>query len=159
MPCQLFDLIAQEGILLEFEALPPPLLGLYDNRPGDPPVIVIHKKNRHHRRLLRCILAEELGHHYTSAGNLMAFARSTAYRHQVMKQERAALWWATRRLIPLDKLVHTVNKGILVTYELAERFDVTERFMGTALRLYLEKRRHELLGWLRMLPEEINITA
>lgn len=131
----LFSLAASEKIECRFASLPAPFLGLYDNRPGETPIILLHSDLKNNRRLLRCILAEELGHHFTSSGSLLVFARSDK-ACIAMKQERAAMWWAVQHLIPINKLKTAVEDGICLAYELAEYFDVTERFMGTALRLY-----------------------
>lgn len=131
----LFLLAASENIECRFAFLPAPFLGLYDSRPGETPVILLHNDLKNNRRLLRCILAEELGHHFTSSGSLLVFARSDK-ACVAMKQERAALWWAVQRLVPKSALTAAIAGGTILTYELAEHFEVTERFMGTALRLY-----------------------
>lgn len=154
MPDFLFHLAEREEVRCFFVSLPSPFLGLYDNRPGEPPVIFLHKKIRHNRCLLRCILAEELGHHFTSSGNLLAFARSDK-KAIFLKQERLAVWWAVQHLIPMDKLIETVNSGLFSIWELAEHFDVTERFMGTSLMLYFQKKR-DIMEGLKVLPEEVN---
>ena len=152
MPDFLFHLAEREEVRCFFVSLPSPFLGLYDNRPGEPPVIFLHKKIRHNRCLLRCILAEELGHHFTSSGNLLAFARSDK-KAIFLKQERLAVWWAVQHLIPMDKLIETVNSGLFSTWELAEHFNVTERFMGTSLRLYCEKNKTKMVKLKHMLSE------
>lgn len=130
----MFLLVKKEKILFRFTVLPSPFLGLYDRRPNWPPIILLHNDLKNSHRLLKCILAEELGHHFTEDGNVLAFANSDPYRYE--EQEQSALMWAVERLVPLDKLITAANPGIISTRELAEYFDVTERFMGTALRLY-----------------------
>ena len=138
MPDDLFSLAHAEGIICRYVNLPAPFLGLYDARPGEYPLILLHKNLKHNCRLLRCVLAEELGHHFTSSGDLMAFARSDKIG-ATLKQERAAVWWAVQRLVPLAALTAAIEGGTILTYELAEYFDVTERFMGTSIRFYSEK--------------------
>ena len=136
----LYALTASEGIGVEFALLPRPLLGLYDYRPGEPPFILLHNKLQNDRKLLRCVFAEELGHHFTGVGNLMAFTcTDNKCTYSAQKYERLALWWAIEYLTPLDKIIQAGNSGIFLTWELAEYFDVTERFMGTSLKLYFEK--------------------
>ena len=71
MLTELYALAASEDIGVEFALLPRPLLGLYDYRPGEPPFILLHNKLQNDRKPLRCVFAEELGHHFTGVGNLM----------------------------------------------------------------------------------------
>lgn len=155
MPEELCELAAAEGIGVKFAFLPKPLLGLYDSRPREQPIIILHNNIRINKRLLRCILAEELGHHFTSSGNLLAFARSDK-KAIALKQERLAVWWAVQHLVPLNELIAAVNSGLFFTWELAEHFNVTERFAGTGIKLYFEKKRKGLLKGLKVLPKEIN---
>jgi len=154
MPDKLFALAYKEGILIGFFNLPWEILGVYRSVRGKPPVILLHKKIEHRRKILRCVLAEELGHHFMTSHDLLAFARSCKY--MAKKYEKTALWWAAQYLIPFPELVQAVNSGILLTYELAEYFDVTERFMGMALKLYYEKRRDAMVRLMIKVPEEIS---
>lgn len=149
----LFHLAEIEGIGVFFAVLPGPLLGLYDNRVEGLPIILLHEKIRRNQRLLRCILAEELGHHFTSSGNLLAFACTQNCLY--IKQEMQAAWWAAQHLVPFERLKKCINSGLFSTWELAEHFDVTERFMGTSLMLYFQKKR-DIMEGLKVLPEEVN---
>jgi Zn-dependent peptidase ImmA (M78 family) len=81
-----------------------------------------------------CVLAEELGHYYTTAGNILDQKISTN-----RKLERRALAWAFRRLVPLDKLIEAFEAGIRSRHELAEYLQVTEKFLDAALKYYKEK--------------------
>lgn len=154
MPEALFDLADSEGISCRFVFMPKPFLGLYDNRSGDYPLILLHENLKKNHYLLRCILAEELGHHFTSSGDLLAFAR-TDKACVAFKQERQATWWAVQYLVPIRTLANAINSGLFLTWELAEYFKVTERFMGTSLCFYLERKGDELVKLLQRLPYEI----
>ena len=81
-----------------------------------------------------CILAEELGHHYTTVGNILNQSKI-----QNRRQERRARAWAYEKLVPLDKLVEAYKKGIRARHELAEYLGVTEQFLCDALKYYKEK--------------------
>lgn len=81
-----------------------------------------------------CILAEELGHYYTSVGNILDQDDINN-----RKQERRARGWAYERLIPWKKIVHAYHNGARSNYELAEELDVSERFLESALHYYREK--------------------
>lgn len=81
-----------------------------------------------------CVLAEELGHYYTSAGNIL-----DQKQLQNRKQERRARAWAYQRLVPLDKLIMAHKEGIRTRYELADYLGVTEQYLANALQYYKEK--------------------
>lgn len=131
----MFSLAASENIECRFAYLPAPFLGLYDSRPDELPVILLHNDLKNNCRLLKCILAEELGHHFTAVGSTLAFARSTK-AFSYIEQEQRAILWAVEYLVPLEKLAEAIDAGAFLPSELAEHLDVTERFMGTALKLY-----------------------
>lgn len=81
-----------------------------------------------------CILAEELGHYHTSAGNILDQTKI-----ENRKQERKARAWAYKKLVPLSSIVQAYKEGISNYYELAEYLDVTEEFLNDALKWYQEK--------------------
>ena len=140
----LFHLAEIEGIGVFFAVLPGPLLGLYDNRVEGLPIILLHERIRRNQRLLRCILAEELGHHFTSSGNLLAFACTQNCLY--IKQEMQAAWWAVQHMVPLNKLIaKIVDSDFFTIHDLAQCFNVTEKFMKTALRLYFQEKGDSLL--------------
>ena len=81
-----------------------------------------------------CVLAEELGHHYTTVGNILDQS-DTSNR----KQERRARLWAYRRAFDLIDLISAYKYGCRNRYELAEYLEVTESFLQEALNTYKEK--------------------
>lgn len=81
-----------------------------------------------------CILAEELGHYHTTAGNILD---QTKVHNR--KQERRARVWSYQKLVPLDKLIQAYEKGIRSRHELAEFLGITEQFLMLALQNYKEK--------------------
>lgn len=137
MPEKLLELAESENILVDYFILPADLLGVYYRTKNMPPVILLHSKLKDNRRLLRCVFAEEIGHHFTTGCNLMAFARIS--RHAALKYEEQAQWWATKHLIPFNELTEVVLSGVVEIFDIADHFSVTERFLWTSLRLYNEK--------------------
>ena len=81
-----------------------------------------------------CILAEEMGHHYTSAGNIINQADE-----QNRKQEFRARMWAYNDLIQLNQFVDAYKYGCRNSYEVAEYLEVTEEFLNDALNAYTDK--------------------
>ncbi len=81
-----------------------------------------------------CILAEELGHHYTSAGNILD-QNDVANR----KQEFRARVYGYNLLIGLRGIIQAYEAGCRNLYEIAEHLDVTEEYLKEALECYRKK--------------------
>ena len=82
----------------------------------------------------KCILAEELGHHYTTVGNIMDQTKV-----ENRKQERRARIWAYNKMISLSDLVNSYKDGCRSRYEIAEHLEVTEEFLQECLDYFHEK--------------------
>lgn len=78
-----------------------------------------------------CILAEELGHHYTSNGNILDQSNV-----ENRKQERHARLWAYHCMLNLDRLIEAANYGCHTLYETADFLGVTEDFLTDAIEAY-----------------------
>ena len=81
-----------------------------------------------------CILAEELGHYYTSSGDILD-QQDISNR----KQERRARVWAYDLLIGLSGIVKAYRHGCSNLYEMADYLEVTEEFLRDALERYRQK--------------------
>lgn len=81
-----------------------------------------------------CILAEELGHHETSFGNILDQS-VTANR----KQEYKARIWAYKKIISPEDLFSAFKSGCRNRYEIAEHIGVTEEFLEEALAYFKTK--------------------
>jgi hypothetical protein len=104
------------------------LKGLYD----DNTIALDYKIDTDKERA--CILAEEIGHHYTTYGNILD-QTSTSNR----KQEKRARNYAYEKLITLNKIIEAYNNRVKNRYELAEFLNVTEDFLQDALDHYKNK--------------------
>lgn len=136
MPISLLKMADDYGIKVEYWEFRPPLEAVYWSFPGLPPVIGLSDSLFESRAHFRCVLAEELGHHFTTAGEAIPktfFHYSN--RLEVSRAEYRAIRWAALHLIPLDKLQQAVKRGICERRELAEHFDVTEDMVDFRLRL------------------------
>lgn len=81
-----------------------------------------------------CVLAEELGHHYTSVGNILDM-QNLANR----KQERQARLWAYNKQIGLRGLIRAYEHGCQSSHEIADYLEVTEEFFLEAVECYTQK--------------------
>lgn len=81
-----------------------------------------------------CILAEEIGHHLTSAGDILDQSKL-----KNRKQEKIARNKAYEMLVTIEKIIEAYKIGCRNRFELAEFLEVTEEFLEEALQHYKEK--------------------
>lgn len=81
-----------------------------------------------------CVLAEELGHHYTSVGNILNMEDLSN-----RKQERQARLWGYNKLIGLTGIVNAFESGCQSAYEAAEFLEVTEEYLQECIDCYRDK--------------------
>ena len=81
-----------------------------------------------------CVLAEELGHHHTTVGNIL---EQTDVSN--CKQERLARLWAYNKQIGLSGIIQGYRAHCRSRYDLAEYLEVSEDFLQEALEYYREK--------------------
>lgn len=78
-----------------------------------------------------CILAEEIGHHFTSVGDILD---QNDIDNQ--KQEHKARVWAYQKLLPLENVHLVAMQGYTEPWQMAEYFDLDEEFVRAALKYY-----------------------
>ena len=83
-----------------------------------------------------CVLAEELGHHYTAIGNILDQQKVAN-----AKQELHARTWAYNECVGLIGIVKAFEAGCQSLYEMAEYLEVTENFLKDALEAYRRRFR------------------
>lgn len=81
-----------------------------------------------------CVLAEELGHHHTSSGNILD-QTDTNNR----KQELRARMWAYNELIGLRGIINAYEHGCSSMFDMAEYLEVTEEFLSDCIENYRSK--------------------
>lgn len=81
-----------------------------------------------------CVLAEELGHHHTSVGNIL-----DANDIRNRKQERQARLWGYNKLIGLSGIINAFRAGCHNRHEIAEKLDVTEEYLQECIDCYRDK--------------------
>lgn len=82
----------------------------------------------------KCILAEELGHHHTTFGNIL-----DQRKPDNRMQEREARVWAYKELVTFDDLIKAYKAGVKNRYELSLFLEVTEEFLMSAIKYYKSK--------------------
>ena len=127
---KLLDLAEKDGITVteNFDLSQTRLKGLYCNG-----VIAINQKIKTNTEKTG-ILAEELGHHYTTFGDILN-QKSVENR----KQELKARAWAYNKLIGLIGIVSSYKASCRNIYEIAEYLEVSEEFLLEALECYRRK--------------------
>lgn len=106
-------------------------LRLYDGRIKGNKILIRSDMNTIRKS---CVLAEELGHYYTTVGNILDQADESN-----RKQERRARLWAYDKLIGLRGIVKAYEHSCKNLTETAEYLDVTEDFLSDALKEYKSK--------------------
>lgn len=81
-----------------------------------------------------CILAEELGHHYTAVGDIID--QSTVENR---KQEMYGRAWAYNKQIGLTGLINAYRNHCQNAHEVAEYLNVTDEFLADSLNYYKSK--------------------
>ena len=81
-----------------------------------------------------CVLAEELGHYYTTVGDILDMNVS-----ENRKQERQARLWGYNRVIGLFGQIRAYEHGCKDKYEIAEYLDVTEEYLEDCIDCYRDK--------------------
>lgn len=125
---ELLDEAFFHGVVVEERPLRGRIKGLY----GDKTIWI--NQSIPTRAEKACVLAEELGHFYTTAGDI--FDNSILYNR---KKEKLARTWAYERLVPLKSIVQAYLDGIRNRYEFAEYLSISEEMLDAAIKHYQEK--------------------
>ena len=81
-----------------------------------------------------CVLAEELGHHHTTVGNILDMSDSGN-----RKQERKARLWGYNKLIGLSGLIKAYEAGCQDRFAVAEYLGVTDEYLQDCIECYRDK--------------------
>lgn len=81
-----------------------------------------------------CVLAEELGHHATTYGNIID--QSSVMNR---KQERRARVWAYYLMLQFKDIIRAYEHGCQNRYDIAEYLNISEEFLQDAINYYKDK--------------------
>lgn len=121
------------GVGIEHAALPEKMKAIYYTDIDTHPVITINE-NITSQSEQYGIIAEELGHHYTTTGDLLSDKVKT--KTTIRKQEQLARRWAFRCAVSLSGIVEAYQLGAHSLHEMAEHMGIDERFLKEALESY-----------------------
>ena len=127
------DHCAACGIEIERRPLPKNIKAVYYSTSDTEPVIVIDPSVRGHAEQV-CRISEELGHHYTTTGDLLT-AKSMS-KTRIRKQEILARRWAFKYSVCLSGIVDAWKTGARSLHEMAEHLGIEELFLVEALETY-----------------------
>ncbi|HAC0800761.1 TPA_asm: ImmA/IrrE family metallo-endopeptidase [Listeria monocytogenes] len=105
---------------------------------------------------MRCTLAEEVGHHKLTVGNI-----TKQKTINDIKQEKLARNWGYKSLVPLRKIIDAYYEGFTEYYEVSEFLEVTEGFLKHSIEYYRSKYGNtvECNGYVILFRSSIQIIA
>jgi hypothetical protein len=124
---QMMQIVENEKVEYLETTFPDGLKGLYKNRR-----IGISKSLNNTEK--KCTLTEELGHHFTSVGDI---TNQNCVNNR--KQELRARIWAYNEQVGLLGIINAYENRCKNLLEIAEFLDVTEEFLSDALNYYKNK--------------------
>lgn len=112
--------------------------GVYFKIDNLPPVIAIDKSIVNYKTLYISILAEELGHHFTTQGNLLEASKDYSEKLYKNKKEILARIWASNFLVSDDEFVQALLSCISNKYEMCEYFNITYELLENKIKSILK---------------------
>ena len=129
----LYDIAERADILVKSAPLPQRVEGLYIETTRCRAILL----NQHlgdETCAQHCALAEELGHHFTTAGDCLIDTGGDPA--SVGRAEERAKRWAANALVPLPDIADAFQSGCRTRSEVAESLDVTEAFLMECIGVY-----------------------
>lgn len=128
---EMFRIIDCENIALEEPSIVyTDMDGLYIKLSNCQPVIFIKKSLLSDTKKYKSILGEELGHHFTTTGDLTIEPKNYQEKLYKNKKEHLARKWAANFCISDNEFVQALNNCISSIPEMSEHFNVTEEVIN-----------------------------
>ena len=138
----IYKIIEKENILYEETDLSKfKSKGLYIKLKGYKPMIFIDERIIHNNNTYLSIIAEELGHYFTTHGDLIEASESTIDGLVKNKKENLAREWAANFLISNDEFVQALLDCINTKYDMCEHFNVNYEVLDTKINSILRDER------------------
>lgn len=126
---EMMALCYRENIVFVYGDLQYPLNGIYVSCDGLHTIMLANAIKDNHP-LRNVVLAEEIGHHFTLAGNNLPKEHwNRLDRMNFTKDEARAIRWAAKYIMPIKKIHQSYVDGICTISSLAEYFEVTHNFV------------------------------
>lgn len=126
----LYKIIEKENIIYEESDLSKlKAKGIYINLNNMRPFIAIDISIINNYSLYLSILSEELGHHFTTSGNLIAPSKCSLDKLTKNKSENLARKWAANFLISDEELVQALTSSIHNIYDMCDYFNITTELL------------------------------
>lgn len=123
---EIYEVIEKESIIYEERTLEKlGAKGIYIKVDGINPLIVIDSSIVNNNAKYISILAEELGHHFTTFGNLLVPSKYYMDKLIKDKKENIARKWAANYLISDEEFVQALLSCINNSFDMCEHFNVT----------------------------------
>lgn len=140
---KLYEIAREENINIYFFDLSQiGVLGLNVEKEGLPYMIFLDYSIKNNPLLHLETLAHELGHYFTTMGNLINTSNYTE-KLQVNKYENKAEKWACEFLISEEEIIKLINSKIDCVYEMAEKLEVSIEILNKRLE-YLSRQKQIL---------------
>lgn len=152
----IYKLIKDENIELEEVCFKSSNVeGIYFKVSGINPIIGIHSKLLNDTRKYISILAEEIGHHFTSSGDLTSECITYSDKINRSKQEKKARMWAANYLISDKEIIGALLHISGTLSGLSLHFNVTEEIIKyKLLSIYLKEDKFRI-SKLMIMEDEI----
>lgn len=133
-----YKIIEKENIIYEERDLSKlKSKGIYIKLNGYKPMIFIDKKIIHNNTTYISILAEELGHHFTTHGDLVESNKTYNDILLKIKKENLARKWAANFLINNDEFIQALITCINTKYDMCEYFNINHEILDTKINSIL----------------------
>ena len=130
----IFKLISREEIILE-EINSSTLDGIYVKCPDTAPIIGVKAGlDTSNSKKYISTLCEELGHYFTTYGNLTCTRKTYLEKLNRDKKENSARSWAANFLISDRDFVNALNNCVVTYSDMAEYFNVTEEMVNIKVK-------------------------
>lgn len=124
---RIFHILDKENIILEdLNISNKSTSGVYFYFPNTFPVIALSKSLLNNQKKYISVLSEELGHHFTTTGDLTIKSKNYQEKLYKNKKELLAKRWGANFLITDEEFVQALHACIISIPEMSEYFDVTE---------------------------------
>lgn len=155
----LYEIINKENIIYEERNLERlGAKGIYIKLDGINPLIAIDSSIVNNKSTYISILSEELGHHFTTSGNLLS--PSKCYMDKLIKdkKENIARKWAANYLISDEEFVQALLSCINNSFDMCDHFNITYELLNYKIESILrdEKKYNKIKEKFKLYEVQFN---